>query len=38
MCFCKMQDTFEQEGNESLSYVNCGKGREEQITTMHCAN
>lgn len=33
-----MQDAFEQEGNESLSYVHCGKGREEQIAAMHSAN
>lgn len=32
-----MQDAFEQGGNESLSYVHCGKGRE-QIAAMHSAN
>lgn len=33
MCLCKIQDTFEEEGNESLSYVHYGKG----IAAMHNA-
>lgn len=32
-CLCKIQDTFEEEANESLSYVRCGKG----IAAMHNA-
>ena len=38
MCFCKTQDTFEEEGNESLGYVHCGKRRGEQIAAMRSAN
>lgn len=38
MCFCKMQDAFEQGDNKSLSYVHRGKGSEEQIAAMHSAN
>lgn len=33
MSLCKVQDTFEEEGNESLSYVHCGK----EIAAMHNA-
>lgn len=30
-----MQDTFQQGGNESCSYVHCVKGREKQIAATH---